>query len=93
MKSIDAKTAKKRLEKWAALETRAVQLSTVIGQLESISGNFSEIRLVEPLVLNCGSNGQLFLEHSELTDYEIRNALTPVLRNKLQQVRQAMEDL
>ena len=93
MKHNEAEQLTKRVEAYHALNEHAKRLRAAMDSLEAISGNASEVRIVQPIVLNRGDKGQTFVEDSDLTDYEIRTALLPLIKKKRDAILEKIEAL
>lgn len=91
MKQHEVKQFMARLDKWNALKIRRDTLATAIGTLRTISGNFSEIRIVQSLTMSRGDKAALAVKGCEMTDVEIRDALLPSILAKHKTVCEEME--
>ena len=93
MKFNEQKAMVKKLKAWNKLSESYNQTSLAKETLFKITGNFSEIRLANPLVINRGDQEQLFIVDSGLTDYQVRCALIPLLEARLQKLQEQMDKL
>ena len=96
----DEKMQRQRLNNWDELQKREDNLNAVIGVLQNqISGNASEVLVVSSFYMNRRvekgdtRERQLVLDPPCLTDYEVAQALLPLMREKLSRVAELKKEV
>ena len=92
MNQNDADEARKRLNKYDKLKEQRDAVQEELKAIEKISGNTRETRLTVVNIFREGYDS-FDIRHAMLTDWEVRMALLPIVKTKLELIDKAIEAL
>ena len=91
----EAEACRVRLREFDKLDCAADELGKAEKALQSISGNASEVRLVDRITIRraTGTMKEIAVDNPGITDWDVRLALLPLVERKQKDIWEEMKKL
>lgn len=79
----EAQAVERRLNAWRELERRSALLTEAIGAFDGITGNYSRVQSVTRIVIRLADGSEVTVDSPGLTDWQVKQALVPLIERRL----------